>query len=282
MRKILCAIVLALIIVPAAASASDTGDVKAAVNKLIADSNSGNDDAFKADLTEPAMFIDEYAPFHWLGVRDGWLKAYEAYNAQNGVTAGHTKPLAFRHVNVSGDHAYVVLRSLYSYRQDGKLVPEPGTEVFTLTKASGNWLVDGYAWFSRSTVATGPDATAVLSLVRDTMDGFNTGNVDPASLAWQAVIDEFPPYHWQGASAGQDWFATFGKLASAAGQTDTNVKLRTPRYLTIEAGNAYLVIPAVLTARIKGKPVREKGQFVFTLEKQVGAWRIVTLAWATD
>jgi len=283
MRKILCAAVLAFAAIPGvAAAASDTDAVKAAVRQLIADSNMGNDTAFKADLTEPALFIDEYGPFHWLGAKDGWLNAYEAYNAQNGVTAAHTKPLAFRHVNVSGDRAYVELRSLYTYRQHGKVVREPGTEVFTLSKTGGKWLIDGYAWFSRSTVATGADAASILSLVRGTMAEFGAGNVNPASLGWQAIIDEFPPYHWQGASAAQDWFAEFGKLVASAGETDFNVKLGAPRYLSIDGANAYLVLPAVLSARVKNKPRRETGQFVFTLEKTAGAWRMATMAWATD
>ncbi len=282
MRKLLCAAALVLSAIPAAAATTDADDVKTAIRQLIADSNAGNDAAFRTDLAEPALFVDEYPPFHWLGGKDGWLNAFNAYNAQNGVTAVHTKPLAFRRVNVSGDRAYVVLRSLYTYRQHGRPVREPGTEVFTLTKASGKWLIDGYSWFSRSTVAAGADATSILSLVRGAMTTFGTGKVNPASLGWQAIIDEFPPYHWQGVSAASDWFATLGKLEASAGETGLRVNLGKPRYLSIEGGHAYLVMPAVLGAQKKGRPTRETGQFVFTLEKADGAWRMETMSWATD
>jgi hypothetical protein len=282
MKQILCAAAVASILFGGNAFASETANVKAAVRHLIADSNSGNDAAFKADLTEPALFIDEYAPFAWVGAKDGWLNAYNDYNKQNAVTAAKTTPLSFRHVNVSGDRAYVVLRSLYTYREAGKAQKEPGTEVFTLVRADGKWLADGYAWLSRDGVDTGADATAIGALVRGTFDQFNAGKANPATLGWKAMIDEFPQYNWQGPMAASGWFAAFGKSMAETGETDPVVALGTPTHLSVVGDAAYVVFPAVLTAKFKGKPGRETGSFVFALDKSGGAWRIDSWAWATD
>jgi ketosteroid isomerase-like protein len=282
MKQILCAAAVASILFGGNAFASQTANVKAAVRHLIADSNSGNDEAFKADLTEPALFFDEYPPFDWIGAKDGWLNAYNAYNKQNAVTAAKTTPLAFRHVNVSGDRAYVVLRSLYTYREDGKAQKEPGTEVFTLTKTGGKWLANGYAWLSADGIDTGVDATAAVAAVHTAVDAINSGKADPATLGWKGVIDEFPPYNWQGATATSDWFAAFGKSAAAIKQTDNDVILGTPTHLDLNGSCAYLVIPSTVASKIKGRPVKEKGSLVFVLQKSAGAWHIDSMAWATD
>ncbi len=212
MKWILCAAVLGAVSWSSGASASDVADVKAAVRHLIADSNAGNDSAFLADFTEPAMFIDEYAPFDWIGAKDGWLNTYNAYNKQNADTDAKTTPLAFRHVNLSGGRAYVVLRSLYTYKDHGKPRREPGTEIFTLEKSGGKWVADGYAWLSKDANDQGTDATAVMAAIQDTFNRFNAGKIDPVSLGWQAVVDEFPQYKWQGATAaGPIGLPTFEK-----------------------------------------------------------------------
>jgi hypothetical protein len=282
MKRIVCAAALGAVLLGSGASASDVANVKAAVRHLIADANSGNDEAFKADLTEPALFIDEYAPFDWNGAKDGWLNAYNDYNKQNAITAAKTTPLAFRHVNVSGDTAYVVLHSLYTYREAGKAQREPGTEVFTLVRTNGKWLANGYAWLSKDGIDTGADATAIVGLVRGTFDQFNAGKADPATLGWKAMIDEFPQYNWQGPAAASGWFAAFGKSMTETGETDPAVTLGAPTHLSVVGNAAYLVFPAVLIAKFKGKPGREAGSFVFALDKSGGSWHVDSWAWATD
>jgi hypothetical protein len=276
------ALTVALIVSSTGAFASDRADIKTAVRHLIADSNSGNDEAFKADLTEPGLFIDEYAPFHWRGAKDGWLNAFNAYNKDNAVTAAKTTIQTFRHVIVGEGRAYVVLKSLYTYKQHGKPVKEPGEEVFTLTKASGKWLANGYAWFSKDTVDTSADGVAVLTEVRSVIDQFNNGKADPAALGWTGIIDEFPAFNWQGADAVGGWFGDFEKDAKKSGSTDTHITLGKPEHLSMDGANAYLVLPTTLTSKHRGKPASEKGRFIFVLEKASGAWHIADMAWATD
>ena len=282
-HKILGAVLTAvMVLVCAPVLASDKADVKAAIRHLIADSNSGNDEAFKADVAEPALFIDEYAPFHWRGAKDGWLNAFNAYNKDNAVTAAKTTVLSFRHVNVGNGRAYVVLKSLYTYRQHGKPMKEPGEEVFTLTKASGKWLVNGYAWFSKDTVDNSADGVAVLTEVRSVIDQFNAGKASPATLGWTGIIDEFPAFNWQGTDAVNDWFADFVKDAKTSGSTDTRIALSRPEHLSVAGANAYVELPSTLTSKHRGKPSTEKGRFIFVLEKSASAWYIANMAWATD
>ena len=159
---------------------------------------------------------------------------------------------------------------------------EPGEEVFTLTKASGKWLVNGYAWFSKDTVDTSVDGVAVLTEVRSVMDQFNTGKASPTTLGWTGIVDEFPAFNWQGTDAVNGWFADFEKDAAKSGSTGTHITLGRPEHLTVDGANAYLVLPAMLTSKNRGKPSREEGRFVFVLEKAAAAWHIANMAWATD
>jgi hypothetical protein len=159
---------------------------------------------------------------------------------------------------------------------------EPGEEVFTLTKASGKWLVDGYAWFSKDTVDASTDGVAVLAEVRSVIDQFNTGSASPATLGWSGIIDEFPAFNWQGADAVSGWFGDFVKDAKASGSTDTRITLGKPEHLIVNGADAYLELPSALTSKHKGKPSKEKGRFIFVLEKSAGAWHIANMAWATD
>ena len=276
------ALAVAMTLVWSPAPASDKADVRAAIRHLIADSNSGDDEAFAADLTEPALFIDEYAPFHWRGAKDGWLTAFNAYNKDNAISAAKTTILAFRHVYVEKGRAYVVLKSHYTYKQHGKPMKEPGEEVFTLTKASGRWLLDGYAWLSKDAVDSSADGVAVLTEVRSVIDQFNTGKASPTTLGWTGIIDEFPAFNWQGTDAVSGWFADFEKDAMKSGSADTHITPGKPEHLSVDGANAYLVLPSTLTSKHKGKPSNEEGRFVFVLEKAAGAWHIVNMAWATD
>jgi hypothetical protein len=155
-------------------------------------------------------------------------------------------------------------------------------EVFTLVRTNGKWLANGYAWLSRDGIDTGADAAAIVSLVRGTFDQLNTGKADPAALGWKAMIDEFPQYNWQGATAAGDWFAAFGKSMTETGETDPTVALGAPTHLSVVGNSAYVVFPAVLTAKFKGKAGRETGSFVFALDKAGASWRIDSWAWATD
>src|ERR1700709_1840892 len=119
----LLAVSLMFVAVPA--TASDKGDVEAAIRKTLQYANTGNDAAFAAMIAPGGIVIDEFASFRWDGL-DAWAAAYNAYNRQNGVTVPRTKILRFKHVAVSGDRAYAVLDVAYSYKANGVARSEKG------------------------------------------------------------------------------------------------------------------------------------------------------------
>lgn len=259
------------------ALASDKSDVEAAIRKTLQYANRGDDAAFTAMLLPGGIVVDEFAPFRWTGL-DAWAAAYGAYNAQNGVTAARTAILGFKHIYLGGGRAYVDLRVVYSYKVNGVTHKEPGTDTFVLAKTAAGWRILSFAWSSAAGVDAGADATAVTAAVRTEFDGFNNGTIDFAKLAWNGVIDEFPAFAFLGASTVADWGAGFQKT----GQTDTKVLLAAPTHLSVNNTDAYVVFPATITGKIKGKPIKEHGTFAFTLSKANGAWATRFWAWARD
>jgi hypothetical protein len=73
-------------------------------------------------------------PYAWQGATAcaDWANDFDAFNKKDGITdpiATLGKP---RHVDITGDRAYVVVPATYTYKQNGKKVTESGS---TLTVA---------------------------------------------------------------------------------------------------------------------------------------------------
>ncbi|MGZ3499140.1 MAG: hypothetical protein ACXWNJ_18940 [Vulcanimicrobiaceae bacterium] len=132
--------------------------------------------------------------------------------------------------------------------------------------------------------AAASEKTGVMASVHQFVDGFNKGDAKTALAACgpqSSIIDEFPPYKWQGATACSDWARDYDANSKKQGVTDGIVTLGQPRHVDITGDRAYVVIPANYTYKQHGKPVTESGSmFTVTLQKVAADWRITGWAWA--
>ena len=66
---------------------------------------------------------------------------------KNGITDGFVTLGRPRHIDITGDRAYVVVPADYTYKKDGKAVKETGS-MFTLVlqKGSAGWRLVGWSW----------------------------------------------------------------------------------------------------------------------------------------
>jgi ketosteroid isomerase-like protein len=71
---------------------------------------------------------------------------YDAHAKQNGITDGIFGIRKARHIDVTGDHAYVVVPAWYKYKQDGKPKKEEGTSVIVLQKGKDGWRITSWSW----------------------------------------------------------------------------------------------------------------------------------------
>ncbi len=135
-----------------------------------------------------------------------------------------------------------------------------------------------------ATPAAASDETDVLATVKQYNDYFNKSDGDKAvglCAPQTTIIDEFPPYAWQGATACADWWNAFPAFAKNSGITDNHVALGKPWHITVTGDRAYVVVPATYTYKQKGKPVTQSGSvWTCALQKLAGGWRIAAWAWS--
>jgi hypothetical protein len=128
------------------------------------------------------------------------------------------------------------------------------------------------------------DKSDVMAAVNRFNDGMNKGDTKTALATCatpSSIIDEFPPYGWQGATACADWVTDFDAYNTKSGITDSFATLGKPRHVDISGDRAYAVIPATYTYKEKGKKVTESGSLLtVALQKSTSGWVITGWAWS--
>ena len=141
-----------LLLFASAAQAGDPG-VDGAIGAFGSAFNKGDVVAAKAQLTGSPTIIDEVAPHSWSGPGsvDAWLGDLSKSEAAEGKTGAVVAIGAPNREVVSGDHAYAIAPSTYTFKQKGTLMRETGEMTFVLTKEPSGWKISSFVW-------TSPDA----------------------------------------------------------------------------------------------------------------------------
>jgi ketosteroid isomerase-like protein len=148
MHKLSFAFVLALFAATPAV-ASDQGDVLATVHQFVDGFNKGDAKSALAACADETSIIDEFPPHEWhgAGACAKWADDYEANAKKEGVTDGIVTLGKPKHVDVSGDRAYVVIPSEYAFKKNGKPVKETRAAfAFALHKGAAGWRITGWSW----------------------------------------------------------------------------------------------------------------------------------------
>ena len=142
-------ILVAVACAAAPAAAAAQADVMAPVHQFVDAFNKGDTTTAAAACAAQASIIDEFPPHEWHGPGAcmAWMHAYDADAMKNGITDGMVTLDKPRHVDVTGDRAYVVVPANYSYKQRGKVVEEKGS-ILTLSLQNGpsGWKLTGWTW----------------------------------------------------------------------------------------------------------------------------------------
>ena len=131
-----------------AAEKSEKADVMGVVNQLMDAFNKGDQKTVLALCTDEMSIIDEFPPHEWhgAGAFSKWFADYDTDSKKNGVTDGIVTLGKPRHVEVTGDRAYVVAPANYTYKQNGKPKKEAGEDTMTLQKGKDGWRITGWCW----------------------------------------------------------------------------------------------------------------------------------------
>src|SRR5262249_28871877 len=128
MRKWIAVFILSLAVALPAFS-TDKTDVAAVVRQFVDGFNKGDVKSALATCAEQGTIIDEFPPYTWSGAEfcSRWASAYDADAKKNGMTDAVVTMGSARHVDIDGDHAYVVAPVSFAYKQNGKAMNEAGS-----------------------------------------------------------------------------------------------------------------------------------------------------------
>jgi ketosteroid isomerase-like protein len=148
MRKMFIALSLA-VLVAAPAAASDQTDVPAVVQKFVDGFNKGDTKAAAAACADQTSIVDEFPPYEWhgMGACAKWMADWDADAKKKGITDAIVTLGTPRHVDVTGDRAYVVVPTGYAYKVKGAPAKQSGsTLTIALQKGAAGWRITGWTW----------------------------------------------------------------------------------------------------------------------------------------
>jgi ketosteroid isomerase-like protein len=130
-------------------SLSETAEPMAAVRQYIESFNKGDVKAMAATCAVPMSILDGMAPHVWQGPTacEDWYGDAMAEGEHVGATDYFVELGEPRHVNITGDSAYVVVPTTMSFKVHGKQVTQTGaTFTLALRKLNDGWRIESWAW----------------------------------------------------------------------------------------------------------------------------------------
>lgn len=142
-------VIAAAVLAAGATLASPQSDVMATVNQFVDSFNKGDSAKMAAACAAETSILDEFPPYEWhgAGACARWIGDYDADAKRNGITEGVVTLSKPRHVDITGDRAYVVVPADYTYKMKGKKVKETGSMLtIVLVKGDSGWKITGWTW----------------------------------------------------------------------------------------------------------------------------------------
>lgn len=148
MKQAVIVLLAAVLCAPTAIPAS-ADDVSAPIRQFIDGFNNGNvQAAFAAYATGAITIVDEFAPHIWSGpdAAHQWADAYDKHTQATGVTDGKVTYGQPTRAEVERDVAYVVMPTVYLYKEHGKPLREEGQMTVVLNRETGGWKIRAWTW----------------------------------------------------------------------------------------------------------------------------------------
>lgn len=130
---------------PMQAIASDETDAMVPVHQFVDGFNKGDLKRAIAACADEASVIDDFSPHVWKGCGN-WAQGFEGVAKKENITEAKIAELNPRHVDVTGDRAYVVASVTLVYKVKGTPKELPSIFTASLHKEAGGWRITGWAW----------------------------------------------------------------------------------------------------------------------------------------
>lgn len=148
MYKMIILLGLAVVAMTPAFASEETA-VMATVNQFVDGFNKGDLKSASAACTDQMSIIDEFSPHLWQGAGafSKWVNDFDADAKKNEITDGIVTLGKPRHIDVTADHAYVVIPADYAFKKQGKPAMETGSiTTIVLQKSPAGWRITAWAW----------------------------------------------------------------------------------------------------------------------------------------
>ena len=149
MKQAVVVALLAIFLCAPAVVCTSQDDVSVPVRQFIDGFNTGNVQvAFAAYANGPITIVDEFAPHIWSGpdAAHQWADAYDKHAQAMGVTDGKVTYGQPTRTEIEGDVAYVVMPTVYLYKERGKSLREEGQMTIVLNREAGGWKIRSWTW----------------------------------------------------------------------------------------------------------------------------------------
>jgi ketosteroid isomerase-like protein len=126
-----------------------SNDPMAAVHQYVDAFNEGDAKAMAGTCADPMQILDGMSPHVWQGptASEDWWGDVLAEGEHLGASGYHITLSEPRHVDVTGDYAYVVVPATMTFDLGGRKVTQTGS-LFTvaLRKVDTDWCLSAWAW----------------------------------------------------------------------------------------------------------------------------------------
>ncbi len=137
-----------LLFAGAPALAGPADDAAKVVTTTLDKFNGGDVDAFVAAHRDGAVIIDEFAPYSWGGAHSvkSWLDSYAADATKRGISGGRIDYSPPIQADSDGSSAYVVLPTVYCFKQNGKAMAGKGSMTFVMVRTGKDWKISSWTY----------------------------------------------------------------------------------------------------------------------------------------
>jgi ketosteroid isomerase-like protein len=133
---------------PAAAAAGSTAKMVATIHQFIDAFDKGDLPGAAATHAADVTIIDEVPPHLWRGPKAlaSWAADLGADDKKNGMSGEAVTLGKTQRAQIDGDTGYAVIRSTFSYKQNGVDMAEAGTMTFALKSGKDGWKITAWSW----------------------------------------------------------------------------------------------------------------------------------------
>jgi len=125
-----------------------------------------------------------------------------------------------------------------------------------------------------------PDVMAVVSVAIKAVNTFDIRAVADLYTPNAVIVDNEPPYSWNGPTAGVQWINAVEKLCQFSSITKLKGVIDPVNVYQVSADDCYIVVPVHFTYVLPGKQgFSDQGAFAFALRWVNGKWLIKSQVW---